>query len=106
QCCEGRGGGRARIDVTCMWRDQRFGSNFRSRPGIGEEFNDLSPQSIWLRRIKAARDRGSPGNHDCGPACIWPGLQLVTMSNCERLNRTSYESTDYRAPRPLLARSA
>ena len=104
--CEGRGGGRARIDVACMWRDQRFGSAFRNRPGIGEEFNDLSPQSIRLRRIKAARNRWSTNNHDCGPACTLPGLQLVTMSNSERLNRTSHESTDYRAARPLLARSA
>ena len=64
-----------------MWRNQCFGSDFQSRSNVGEQFYHRPPQPIWLRRIKATRDRRFPGNHDCGPACILLGLQLITMSN-------------------------
>jgi hypothetical protein len=64
-----------------MWCNQCFWGDFQSRFGIGEQFYNVPPQPIWLRRIKAAGDRRSPGNHDCGPACILLGLQLITMSN-------------------------
>jgi len=63
-----------------MWYNHCFGSDFQSRLGVGEQFYNLPPQSIWLRRIKAASDRWSPGNHDCGPVCTLPGLQLIAMS--------------------------
>ena len=80
KCCEGRGGCRAGINVTRMWRNQCFGSDFHGRSGAGKQFYNILPQLIRLRRIKAAGDRWSPDNHDCGPACTLPGLQLITMS--------------------------
>jgi len=64
-----------------MWCNERFRGDFQSRSGVGEQLYNLPAQSIWLRRIKAAGDRRSPSNHDPGPACILPGLQLMTMSN-------------------------
>ena len=90
KCGEGRGGERAGVNVTRVWCNQSFGSDFQSRSGVGEEFFNLPSQPIGLRRIKAAGDRGPPGNHDCGPACILPGLQLMTIYN---LNRPPHEST-------------
>jgi hypothetical protein len=64
-----------------MWRNLRFGSDFRNRFGFGEQFFNLPPQSIWLRRIKTARHCWFPESHDGGPACILSGLQLRTMYN-------------------------
>ena len=34
--CEGRGGGRAGINVTRMWCNQCFGREFQSSFGVGE----------------------------------------------------------------------
>jgi hypothetical protein len=67
-----------------MWCNQRFRGDFQRRFRVGEKSYNLPPQPIRLCWIKAAGDRRSAGNHDCGPACILPGLQLVTMSNSEQ----------------------
>jgi hypothetical protein len=63
-----------------MWCNQCFGSDIHSRSRVGKQFYNIVPQLIRLRRIKAAGDCRSPDNHDCGPACTLPGLQLITMS--------------------------
>jgi hypothetical protein len=67
-----------------MWCNQRFRGDFQRRSRVGEKSYNLPPQSFGLRRIKAAGDRWSPDNHDCRPACILPGLRLMTMSNSRK----------------------
>jgi hypothetical protein len=50
-----------------MWCNECFGGEFLSRLGVGEEFHNLPPQSIWLRRIKTSRDCRFPELHLARP---------------------------------------
>jgi hypothetical protein len=71
KCCRG---GRARINIASVRRDERFGNVFDGHCNIVEEIRDLLAQTIRITRIKLARYCRWPDHHGSNPY-ILPGYR-------------------------------
>ena len=78
KCRKCRGGNRARIDITRVRRDQRFGNTIDRRCDPGEEVRDLPLQTMRIVGVELACYRGWPDYHVFECDHILPSCCAIT----------------------------